>query len=94
LRPGDVLVADRGVCSSPHLALLVQAGVHAVCRMPQKQIVDFTPGRAHVEPAKRGKGPKGRPRSGWLQQLGKDDQLVRWCTPLLGPPARWTHLAV
>jgi hypothetical protein len=44
LRPGDVLVADRGFCSYAHLALLVQAGVHAVFRMHQKQIVDFTPG--------------------------------------------------
>jgi hypothetical protein len=34
LRSGDVLVADRGFCSYAHLALLVHAGVHAVCRMP------------------------------------------------------------
>jgi Transposase DDE domain len=86
LRPGDVLVADRGFCSYPHLALLVQAGVQAVFRMHQKQIVDFTPGRAHVEPARRGKGPKGQPRSGWLQQLGEHDQLVQWLKPLTCPP--------
>jgi Transposase DDE domain len=85
LRPGDVLVADRGFCSYAHLALLVQAGVHAVFRMHQKQIVDFTPGRSHVEPARRGKGPKGQPRSGWLQQLGKHDQLVQWLKPLACP---------
>jgi hypothetical protein len=91
LRPGDVLVADRGFCSYPHLALLVQAGVHAVFRMHQKHIVDFTPGRSHVEPAKRGKGHKGRPRSGWLQQLGKHDQLVRWLKPLTGP--QWMEKA-
>jgi DDE family transposase len=30
LQAGDVLVADRGLCSYAHLALLVQAGVHAV----------------------------------------------------------------
>src|SRR5215831_17080737 len=41
LRPGDVLVADRGFCSYAHLALLVQAGVHAVFRIHQKQIVDL-----------------------------------------------------
>jgi hypothetical protein len=29
LHPGDVLVADRGLCSYAHLALLVRAGVHA-----------------------------------------------------------------
>jgi Transposase DDE domain len=85
LRPGDVLVADRGFCSYAHLALLAQAGVHAVFRMHQKQIVDFTPGRPHVEPRTRGKGHKGQPRSGWLQQLGKHDQLVHWLKPLTGP---------
>jgi Transposase DDE domain len=85
LRSGDVLVADRGFCSYAHLALLVQAGVHAVFRMHQKQIVDFTPGRSHVEPAKRGKGHKGQPRSGWLQRLGAHDQLVQWLKPLAGP---------
>jgi hypothetical protein len=96
LRPGDVLVADRGFCSYAHLALLVQAGVHAVFRMHQKQIVDFTPGRSHVEPARRGKGHKGRPRSGWLQQLGEHDQLVQWLKPLTCPPgmekAQFGHL--
>ena len=32
LAPGDVLVADRGLCSYAHLAMLVQRGVHAVFR--------------------------------------------------------------
>jgi hypothetical protein len=63
-RPGDVLVADRGFCSSPHLALLVQAGVHAVFRIHQKHIVDFTPRQAHVEPRTRSRQHKGQPRSG------------------------------
>jgi hypothetical protein len=86
LRPGDVLVADRGFCSYAHLALLVQAGVHAVFRLHQRHIVDFTPGRSHVEPARRGrKGHKGQPRSGWLQQLGEHDQLVHWLKPLTCP---------
>ena len=96
LRPGDVLVADRGFCSYAHLALLVQARVHAVFRMHQKQIVDFTPGRSHVEPAGRGKGPKGQPRSCWLQQLGAQDQRVHWLKPLTCPPwmeaEQFTHL--
>ena len=86
LRPGDILVADRGFCSYPHLALLVQAGVHAVFRIHQKHIVDFTPGRPHVEPGTGGrKGHKGQPRSAWLQQLGKHDQRVHWLKPLAGP---------
>jgi DDE family transposase len=86
LHPGDILVADRGFCSYAHLALLVQAGVHAVFRMHQKHLVDFTPGRPHVEPSARGKGhTKGQPRSGWLQQLGPHDQRVHWLKPLAGP---------
>lgn len=86
LRPGDVLVADRGFCSYAHLALLMHAGVHAVFRIHQKQIVDFTPGRSHVEPARRGRtGFQGKPRSGWLQQLGEHDQLVHWLKPLTCP---------
>jgi hypothetical protein len=85
LRRGDVLVADRGFCSSAHLALLVQAGVQAVFRMHQRHIVDFTPGRSHVEPARRGKGHKGQPRSGWITQLGKHDHLVHWLKPLTCP---------
>src|SRR5262245_39838387 len=43
LRPGDVLVGDRGFCSFAHLALLARRGVHAVVRMHQTQVVDFTP---------------------------------------------------
>jgi hypothetical protein len=33
LQPGDGLVADRGLCSGARLALLVQAGQHAVRRV-------------------------------------------------------------
>jgi Transposase DDE domain len=51
LQSGDVLVADRGLCSYAHLALLVQAGVHAVLRVGARQIVDFTPGRPFVLPS-------------------------------------------
>lgn len=85
LRPGDVLVADRGFCSYAHLALLIQAGGQAVFRIHQTHSVDFTPGRAHVELRKRGKRPKGQPRSRWVQQLGEHDQRVQWCKPLSRP---------
>ncbi len=33
LRAGDVLVGDRGLCSSARLALRAEHGVHAVFRM-------------------------------------------------------------
>ena len=86
LRPGDVLVADRGLCSYAHLALLVQAGVHAVLRVWARQIVDFTPGRPFVRPGvRRTPAVKGIPRSRWLKTLGGHDQLVAWLKPKTCP---------
>jgi hypothetical protein len=86
LAPGDVLVADRGLCSYAHLALLVQAGVHAVLRVSARQIVDFTPGRPCVRPSvRRTPAVKGIPRSRWLRALGVHDQLVAWLKPKTCP---------
>jgi hypothetical protein len=86
LHPGDVLVADRGLCSDAHLALLVRAGVHAVLRVGARQIVDFTPGRPFVRPSvRRTSAVKGVPRSRWLKALGVHDQLVAWLKPKTCP---------
>jgi hypothetical protein len=86
LAPGDVLVADRGLCSYAHLALLVQAGVHAVLRVGARQIVDFTPSRPFVRPSvRRTPAVKGIPRSRWLKALGVHDQLVAWLKPKTCP---------
>jgi hypothetical protein len=86
LHAGDVLVADRGLCSYAHLALLMQAGVHAVLRMRARQIVDFTPGRPFVMPGvRRTPAVKGIPRSRWLKALGFQDQLVTWFKPKTCP---------
>ncbi len=86
LQAGDVLVADRGLCSYAHLALLVQAGVHAVLRVGARQIVDFTPGRPFVKPSvRRTPAVKGIPRSRWLKALGFHDQLVAWLKPKTCP---------
>ena len=62
LQPGDVLVADRGFCSFAHLALLMARGIHAVFRMHQPQIVDFTPDRPHARRGDKAAGT-GLPRS-------------------------------
>jgi hypothetical protein len=80
LQPGDVLVADRGFCSFAHLALLRLRGVHAVFRIHQRQIVDFTPNRAHARPGSK-RGVKGLPRSRWVRKLGPSDQIVEWFKP-------------
>jgi hypothetical protein len=99
LRPGDVLVGDRAFCSFAHLALLRHQSLHAVFRVHQKQIVDFTPARPHTPPKPQA-AQKGRPRSRWLRQLGVTDQLVEWLKPVRPPvhppawmtPALWASL--
>lgn len=80
LAPGDVLLGDRGFCSYAHLASLAGKGLHAVIRIHQRQIVDFTPGRAHARPEDKSP-PGGLPRSRWLRALGVADQVVAWIKP-------------
>jgi hypothetical protein len=87
LQFGDVLVADRGFCSFAHLALLVSRGAHAVIRMHQRQLVDFTPNRPYARTNDKA-ARKGLPRSRWLRQLGVKDQLVEWFKPPQKP--KWT----
>lgn len=86
LRPGDVLVGDRGFCSYVHLALVLRQNLGAVFRMHQRTIVSFRRGRRD-----RLQHPKshrtGKPTSQWLRTLGPTDQLVRWFKPKTKP--RW-----
>jgi Transposase DDE domain len=82
-----VLIADRGLCSYAHIALLVQLGMHAVFRVGSRQIVDFTPQRPFVMPAtRRSAAIKGLPRSRWILAVGEDAQLVEWFKPRTCPP--------
>jgi len=81
LQVGDVLVGDRGFWSYVHLALLVARGVHAVFRIHQKQLVDFTPDR----PPARGKNAKGQPSPRWIKASGPLDQTVEWFRPIEPP---------
>jgi hypothetical protein len=80
LKPGDVLVGDRGFCSFAHLAMLHARGVAGLFRMHQKQIVDFLPHRKT-----RRKGQKGKPNSRFVRRLGKGDQVVEWRRPKVRP---------
>jgi hypothetical protein len=84
LAAGDILVADRGSCSFASLALLMGRGIHAVSRVHQRQIVDFTPGRAHARPGQKG-APKGMPRSRWIRAYGPRDQVVEYFKPARRP---------
>lgn len=83
MQPGDVLVADRGFCSFPHLALLLKAGLHGIFRLHQKQTVSFRKGRKHLPP--KMKGSRGLPRSKWVKWLGKCDQIVQYFKPQSRP---------
>ena len=85
--PGDVLVTDRGLSSYAHLALLGQAGLHALRRVGARQIVDFTPSRPFVMPGtRRTLQIKGVPRSRWIMAQGQEDQRVEWFKPKTYPP--------
>src|SRR6516165_1195886 len=84
LTAGDVLVADRGFCSFASLALVMSRGIHAVFRLHQKQIVDFTPGRAHARPGQK-RVPRGIPRTRWIRAYGLTDQLVEYFKPAERP---------
>jgi hypothetical protein len=85
LAADDILLADRGFCSFGHLAMLQQAGIHAVFRVHQKQIVDFRKGRAHD--AGRDRHSRGLPKSRWIRWLGRRDQIVEYHKPRERP--RW-----
>ncbi len=83
LEPGDLVLGDRGFCSYAHLALLTRRGRHAVFRVPQMQIVDFTPGRAGAWVGS--KDLPGLPRSRWVLAQGDSDQVVVWFQPKRKP---------
>lgn len=83
LSPGDLVVADRGFCSYAHLALLLQANLHAVLRIHQRVIVDFHPHRVCAQDLP--KGNTGLPHSRWVERLGPCDQIVDWCKPKCRP---------
>lgn len=81
LAGGDVLVADRGFCSYAHVALLMQAGLHAVFRLHQKQLVSFRIGRMHSPRRGPYKNIKGLPKTRWIRWLGTCDQHVEYFKP-------------
>ncbi len=87
LRAGDVLVGDRGFCSFAHLATLMGRQLHAVLRLHQRQIVDFTPGRRHTTTRGTDAAAKGLPRSRWVRTIGPEDHVVAWLKPATLP--RW-----
>src|SRR3984885_2219728 len=87
LGSGDVLLGDVAFSGWAHLALIVQANLHAVMPIHHKRLVDFTPRRKHAHPRKGKSGSRGgKPRSRIVKTLGKDDQIVEYFKPV-GRPA-------
>src|SRR3954447_15365821 len=84
LEPGDIVVGDRGFCSYAHLASLSRRRLNAVFRVHQKQLVDFTPGRASGRRV-GSKDVAGLPRSRWVLAHGDSDQVVVWYKPRSRP---------
>jgi hypothetical protein len=86
LEAGDVLVGDTAFASYVHLALLLQAKLHGVFPVHQRQLVSFRQDRKLV-----GKRPKGtvatQAASQLVRKLGKYDQVVEYRKPKLRP--RW-----
>jgi hypothetical protein len=87
LGPGDGVRGATGLCSNAHLAMLLARGNHAVFRMHQKQIVDFTPGRGMPTRRSSGANLEGLPHSLWVRSNGPLDQEVVWYRPKQRP--RW-----
>lgn len=79
LQCGDVLLGDVAFAGYAHLALLLQANLHAIMPVHQRRIVDFQSDRAFAHPrwGKSGKR-KGKPRSRIIRSLGAEDQLVEY----------------
>jgi hypothetical protein len=86
LSAGDILMGDIAFSSWAHLALLLQANLHALMPTHHRRIVDFSPDRPHAHPRKGKSGKRaGKPRSRVLKRLGPDDQLVEYFKPVEKP---------
>jgi len=87
LGAGDVVLGDCGFCSYAHIARLAARGLHAVFRMHQRRIVDFTPGRPQAAAKSKRARAQGLPHSRWVRAQGEADQVVIWYKPKSKP--RW-----
>jgi hypothetical protein len=86
LQSGDVLVADRGLCSYAHLALLTQAGLHALLRVKPARLWTSPRRAPFVMPGTRRTPGSKACQSRWIKAHGKHDQLVEWFKPKTCPP--------
>ncbi len=79
LSPGDVVLADVAFSGYGHLALLIQANLHAVMPVHHRRIIDFSPDRPFAHPHKGTQLQRiGKARTRIIKTLGPDDQLVEY----------------
>lgn len=71
LDEGDILIGDDTFSGYPHLAMLIQQGLHGLFPSHHLRKVDFTKSRPHGN-------EKGMVRSRWIKSLGREDQLVEY----------------
>jgi len=83
LKPADVVVADRGLCSYTHLALLLKAQMHGLFRL-HLRIVSFKARRPCAQQLPQAQR-KGKPTSRWVRRLGFEDQVVQYFKPAKRP---------
>lgn len=84
LERDDVVVGDRAFGTFRFISDLFSQGFHAVCRVHQKTIIDFTPHRKSFRQMPKGQR-KGCPRSDFVRKLGRWDQVVRYVKPSSRP---------
>ena len=92
LSPDDLLVADRGLSSFVHLALLFQRKIHALFRIHQRQLVSFRRDRklSGKRPARHDRA-LCTPSHGLIRKLARFDQIVEYTKPVVRP--RWISAA-
>jgi hypothetical protein len=89
LRPGDIVLGDDAFSGWGHLALILQANLHAIMPLHHRRLVDFTGERRHAKPRKKKSKSAKRKKpkvplklsSRVIKSLGKDDQLVEYFKP-------------
>jgi hypothetical protein len=90
LSSGDILLGDDAFGGYAHLALLLQADLHAIVPAHHLRIVDFSADRPFAHPHK-GSGKKcaaqkkGKSHSRRIKVLGENDQLVEYFRPRSKP---------
>jgi len=84
LKPGDVLVGDRGFASFVHLSLLCGQKLHGVFRAHQRQLVSFRQDRRLVGKQAHGTKTIFCPAR-LIQKLGRFDQIVEYLKPKIRP---------